>query len=152
MSILKGWPICLLICFWNPKPLKKQKTPYTGVMWGFKAASRHEQFPIILSSLFPRMAGGEKKKKKCPLFSIYWSLEHKNHLTLLHKLLLAPASWIPCPAALCTPGGIKQSTDHLLTAGRLLTHRRAECAYQDAAPPDTNSTMTAGPACEMRPR
>lgn len=55
-------------------------------------------------------------------------------------------------STLYTGGGIKQSTDHLLTAGRLLTHRRAERAYQDAAPPDTNSTMTAGPACEMRPR
>lgn len=104
MSILKSWPICLPIYFWTPKPLKKQRTPI-GLHQGLNQPQDMNNFPSF-SLVFFLGWGAGREKKKSPLFNIYWSLEHKNHLTLLHKLLLAPASWIPCPAALCTPGGV----------------------------------------------
>lgn len=96
-------------------PLKKQRMPPTTFTPGFKSGLRYEQFCIAVSSLSTILGavGGGGWKRSPYLVSVGPS-KHKNHLTLLHKLLLASASWIPCPAALRTLGGIKQSTDHLL--------------------------------------
>lgn len=95
-------------------PLKKQRMPSITFTPGFKSGLRYEQFCITLSSLSAILGWVGGKEKKSPYLVSIGPSKHKNYLTLLHKLLLAPASWIPCPAALCTPGGIKQSTDHLL--------------------------------------
>lgn len=84
--------------------------------------------------------GGEngRKQRKFPLFHISHSLEHKNHLTLWHKPLLAPASCIPRPACPRRGGDQEKPGPCELLSG--------------AAPADTSGAATAGPARGARPR
>lgn len=91
-----------------------------------------------------RKKKGKKRKKKgenqrkFPLFHISRSLEHKNHLTLWHKPLLAPASCIPRPACPRRGGDQEKPGPCELLSG--------------AAPADTSGAATAGPARGARPR